>query len=189
MAEDALEGDRLIALVLLQPGWEPDYENEPPLHPVACLGRIMADQKMPDGRFNLLLRGLSRIRIIEEVPDDRLYRSAQVELLPDRCTAPLDIIMDLRKQLQDKILPRFSNGPIAKQLDELFHSELSLGTLCDVLAFALPIPIEWKQAMLQEPNEDIRAGMLLEGFEMIAQPNIGIVNNPNRKFPPDFSSN
>ena len=66
---------------------------------------------------------------------------------------------------------------------------MSLGALCDILTFALPVPIEWKQMMLEEVHEDIRANMLLEGFDMIAPPNVGIVGNPNRKFPPDFSAN
>lgn len=189
MIADALADDKLIALVLLKPGWEKHYESRPPIHPVACLGRIIAEQQMPDGRYNLLLRGLSRAKIIEEVPSMNPYRSANVELVADRSEAGLTLIMDLRKQLEDKILTKFKEGPIAKQLDELFHSELSLGTLCDVLSFALPVPIEWKQMMLEEPREHIRANMLLEGFEMIAPANINIAANPNRKFPPDFSAN
>ena len=189
MTADALAGDRLISIVLLQPGWEKQYEKKPTLYPVACLGRIVADQLLPDGRYNLLLRGISRIRILEETVSDKLYRTANVELVGDCCGSPLPVVMDLRRQLQEKILPRFNDGPIAKQLDELFHSELPLGTLCDVLTFALPVPIEWKQMMLEEVREDLRANMLLEGFEMIAPPNGGIVGNPNRRFPPDFSSN
>src|SRR5436853_468650 len=60
MTADALADDRLITLVLLKPGWE-DAGNKPPaVHPVACLGRVVADQLLPDGRYNLLLRGLSR---------------------------------------------------------------------------------------------------------------------------------
>lgn len=189
LTADALCGDRLIALVLLQAGSEKAVSHDPPIHPVACVGRIIADQLMSDGRSNLLLRGLSRVRIIEEIPSDKLYRSARAELIHDRGDAPVELLMDLRKQLEARILPRFSHGPIAKQLHELFHSELPLGALCDVLAFALPIPIEWKQKMLEEPSEDVRANMLIEGFELVAPPNISIVGNPNRKFPPDFSSN
>jgi uncharacterized protein len=189
LTADALSGDRLIALVLLQPGSEASVDTPPAIHQVASVGRIIADQLMPDGRSNLLLRGLSRIRIIEEIPSDKLYRSAHAELIHDRGDAPVELLMDLRKQLEERILPRFNAGPIAKQLLELFRSELPLGALCDVLAFALPIPNEWKQKMLEEPSEDVRANMLLDGFEMIAPPQISIVGNPNRKFPPDFSSN
>src|SRR5947208_17093988 len=61
MTADALAGDRLIAMALLRPGWEADYDGRPAIHPVACLGRVVADQRLDDGRYNLLLRGLARV--------------------------------------------------------------------------------------------------------------------------------
>src|SRR5436309_11398401 len=64
MTAEALQGNRLIAMVLLRPGWEADYAGNPPIHEFACLGKIVADQKVADGRYNILLRGLSRIRIV-----------------------------------------------------------------------------------------------------------------------------
>src|SRR5256885_9707642 len=63
MTADALAGDRLIAMALLRPGWEADYDGRPAIHPVACLGRVVADQRLDDGRYNLLLRGLARVRV------------------------------------------------------------------------------------------------------------------------------
>ncbi len=190
MTADALAGDRQIALVLLQPGWEKTYEKMPLIHTVACLGRIVADHLLEDGRSNLLLRGISRVRILEELPQTKLYREARVEVITDLCTATLDTVMDLRRQLEAKIVPRFEDGPVIKQLAELFHSEMSLGALCDVLTFALPVPIEWKQMMLEERDEEVRAGMLMEGFDMIAGTKVAIVGgNESRKFPPDFSPN
>src|SRR5881227_3891120 len=83
MTADALAGDRLIALALLQPGWEADYEGRPAVHPIACLGRVVADQLLPDGRYNLLVRGLSRLRLLGEVPDDKPYRTARAELVAE----------------------------------------------------------------------------------------------------------
>ena len=71
LTADALIDDRLLALVLLKPGWEQNYEQTPAIFPVACLGRIVADQLMPDGRSNLLVRGLSRVRIVESRIDPR----------------------------------------------------------------------------------------------------------------------
>src|SRR5262249_6167709 len=63
MTADALASDRLITLVLLQPGWETDYAGTPEICSVACVGQVVADQGLPDGRYNLLLRGLRRARI------------------------------------------------------------------------------------------------------------------------------
>src|SRR5436190_11699685 len=67
MTADALGGDRLIAMASPRPGWESDYGGCPALHAVACLGVIIAEQKLDDGRYNLLLRGVSRVRIDDEI--------------------------------------------------------------------------------------------------------------------------
>jgi uncharacterized protein len=55
MLADALQGDRLIAMALLRPGWEQDYDKVPPIYPVVCLGRVTQEQRLPDGRSNLVL--------------------------------------------------------------------------------------------------------------------------------------
>src|SRR6266446_7051837 len=81
MTMDALSGDRLITMVLLKPGFEAEYENCPPLYSVVCVGKIIVDYRLEDGRYNILLRGISRARIIKELSGDKLYRTAQVELI------------------------------------------------------------------------------------------------------------
>jgi Lon protease-like protein len=180
---DALSGDKLISLVLLQPGWEDEYDNRPAVEPVGCLGRIGWHERLPDGRYNLRLRGLSRIRILEELSTDRLYRVARVQLVPDVAPAELSRLTELRHRLADAVLPRFAaDGPAHQQLEELFAGEMPLGHVCDVLAYALPLPLEMKQALLAEPHADLRA-------EVIAQALLVSAARADRKFPPDFSSN
>jgi uncharacterized protein len=190
LTADALADDRLLSLVLLQPGWEESYDERPPIYPVACLGRIIADQELADGRYNLLLRGIARIRVIEEIPNDKLYRVARAEALADDADVEADALMELRQQLAAEIVPRFGKGPLRDQIRDLFQGQLPLGTLCDVLAFALPIPVEIKQAMLEGLSVAERGRLLLEGFQQAfaAKAFLG-AGNPNRKFPPDFSAN
>src|SRR5262245_57863341 len=105
MMADALDDDRLLALVLLQPGWEEEYQQRPPIHPVAVLGRVFNEELLPDGKYNLLLHGLRRIRIQEELPADKLYREARVRLLEDIPLTSTAEEHDLRGQLRD-LLPR-----------------------------------------------------------------------------------
>src|SRR5947209_6117162 len=112
MTADALASDRLIAMVLLQPGWEMASTPRPPVHRIACLGRIAAEQQTPDGRYNLILRGLSRVRIVDEIPQDKLYRCARAKLVPDRCELPLQRVMELRGRMAEQILPRFGPGAV-----------------------------------------------------------------------------
>ena len=184
MTADALEGDRLIALVLPRPGWDKDYAGNPAIHSVACLGRILAEQKLDDGRYNILLRGVARIRIIEEIACQTLYRAAHCEILHELPIADEGRAIFWRTTLIDKApgwLPK--QKEIADQFAKLLQSDLPLGALCDILAFALPLDAEFKQTLLEELRVEARLRTLhdfLEGIQAIV---------PQRKFPPEFSVN
>src|SRR5262245_3264058 len=62
MLREALAGDRLIAMSLLNPGWEADYEGRPPIAPVACLAKILSWQAQPNSRYNILILGVKRVQ-------------------------------------------------------------------------------------------------------------------------------
>jgi uncharacterized protein len=83
MTEDALRGDRLIAMALLKPGWEKGYEGNPDIFPLACAGLIEEEARLPDGRFNIRLRGLARIEV-QSFEKETPYRVARVRVLQDR---------------------------------------------------------------------------------------------------------
>lgn len=84
MVADCLAGDRRLAVVMLKPGWERDYEGRPPIHEVAGAGEVLQAQALSAGRFNVLLDGRMRIRIEEEeAPEDRPYRVVRASHLPD----------------------------------------------------------------------------------------------------------
>jgi Lon protease-like protein len=183
MMADALAGDGRIALVLLTPGWtEHTYEGRPAIEAVACLGRVGWHERLPDGRYNLRLHGQARVRLVEEVPTDRLYRTARVERVPETGPADAGELRDRRRALADAVLPRFGHDPAAHaQLRELFDGELPLGQVCDVLAYALPVPFGLKQALLAEPDAARRAAALADAV---------VAPDPSgRRFPPGFSPN
>src|SRR5262245_15586271 len=115
MMADALAGDRLLAMALLRPGWEEDYLKQPPIHPVVCLGRVMQEEQLPDGRYHLLLHGLCRARVIEELPTDRLYRTARVDLLRDAEVECATADEKLRGELRGAVTPFFSVHPPAME--------------------------------------------------------------------------
>ena len=183
MLADALAGDHLIGLVLLQPGWEEEYDATPDIEPIACLGRIGWHEQLPDGRFNLRLRGLARIGLTEELPTDRLYRMARAELIPDVVPADMQRLKVLRRQLAETVLPRFADdGATHLQLQDLFSGDEPLGHVCDVLSYALPLPLEMKQALLAEPHVELRAELIVQALRVSAA-------RADRAFPPAFSQN
>jgi uncharacterized protein len=82
MVEDALVSHRAIGIVLLKPGYEHDYQGRPPIYPLGCAGAIVEDERLDDGRHNILLLGQSRFRVLEEQHGEP-YRQAAVEELAD----------------------------------------------------------------------------------------------------------
>lgn len=63
LVRDAAAGNRCFAVSLLKPGWEADYEGSPEFHETATVGRIEDLYPLEDGRFNLRLVGLKRVRL------------------------------------------------------------------------------------------------------------------------------
>jgi Lon protease-like protein len=82
MVADALKGDRIIGMVMLRPGYEADYEGRPPIYTIGCAGIITDVAELPDGRYNIVLRGLVRFRIARE-DQSRAYRLAHVEAMAE----------------------------------------------------------------------------------------------------------
>lgn len=180
---DTIDSDMLMALVLLQPGWEPEYDQAPAIETVACLGRVGPYEKLPDGRYNLRLKGLSRVRLVEELSTDRMYRTARAELLADDIPDDLPLLAEWRRQVADAVLPRFTEDSSARlQLTELILGDTPLGSVCDILAYALPLALDLKQRLLAEPRVVVRAEVLADAVRVKSAAS-------GRKFPPDFSVN
>src|SRR6187397_607706 len=66
MVADALKGDRIIGMTLLKPGYQADYEGRPPIYAVGCAGVITHAEPLADGRFDIVLRGLEKFRVVSE---------------------------------------------------------------------------------------------------------------------------
>ena len=81
LVRDVLDGRQIMAAARLRPGFEGDYEGRPPIHEVCGVGVVESHSERPDGRFDITLRGLGRVRIVEELPPLRAFRQVRAELL------------------------------------------------------------------------------------------------------------
>jgi Lon protease-like protein len=162
MVSDALEGDRLIGMVLLRPGWEQDYEGRPPVYPVGCSGVITHVEKQADGCYNLVLRGLERFRIVEE-DHERPYRRAAVEPLGESGLTPedRDSIRSQRSKLEALLSPAIERRGADSRTTALSDEDL-VNALAQFLALD---PLE-KQALLELEGLRRRAESLVELLEM-----------------------
>ncbi len=188
MLEDALAGDRLITMAVLKPGWETDYESRPPISPAACLGKVVAHHRLEDGRYNVLLLGVQRARILQELDPLRSFRQARVELVEDS----YDFASACQCQrVQEELVTAFrSHLPctceLPEQLENMLSGEISLGALTDLAAYTLPLCAEVKLGLLGESSVRRRAEILLNEVKRLAA---GQEKKASHIFPPTFSEN
>jgi Lon protease-like protein len=163
MVADALAGDRMIGMALLQPGWEHEYEGTPPVYPIGCSGVISHCERLVDGRYNIVLRGLERFRILSE-DRSRSYRRALVESLAEAEPTPADrmAVQHQRAKLEALLAPAVEKAGA----DPGTASAMPDCDLVNALAQYLDLePIE-KQALLERNCLRSRAESLVELIEM-----------------------
>jgi Lon protease-like protein len=162
MVADALEGERLIGMVMLRPGWERLYEATPAVYPIGCAGFITHAERLQDGRYNIMLRGLEKFRIVDERlvrNGDERYRLARVEAIKESRTSPAAAIEDARRRLENLIA-----RTLHRTADDTIPKDIPDADLVHAIAQHLD-PIE-KQALLECNSLLDRCEALIELLEM-----------------------
>jgi len=151
MTADALAGDSLIAMGLLRPGWECDYYGRPDIEPVVCVGRIVAHERLADGKYNLLLQGQWRARVVGERIVGELeerYRLAQLAPIEQSSVMEIDLARE-RQQLKE--IFDDASRPINRtghQFARLLTGPTPTANITDLIAFTCLSDLALKQALL-----------------------------------------
>jgi Lon protease-like protein len=162
MVADALAGDRLIGMVLLQPGYQADYEGRPPVYPVGTAGVITHSELLPDGRFHIVLRGLEKFRIVDE-DASRPYRLARVEGLPEMAgEGEREAVRHQRLKLEAVLRAAVERAGSEPRFPTAISDEDLVNALAQYLTLE---PIE-RQALLERDGVLARARGLAELLEM-----------------------
>lgn len=100
MVANCLAGDRLMGVSLLKEGWQKDYFGRPPICKTFGVGKIVDHEILKDGRYNIILEGVYRVRLVEEY-HTKLYRTGRARVIQD---PPIDTcrnqIGQIMKELQ-----------------------------------------------------------------------------------------
>lgn len=162
MVADALAGDRLIGMVLLRPGWDREPTESPSIFSVGCAGLISHVEQLDDGRYDIVLRGIERFRVLDEEAE-RAYRLARVHYLDDSMSAVEREALSRQRLKLERLLSVSAEGA-----DHVFPSTLSDEEVINALAQYLDLePIE-RQALLECANVSARSDALAELLEMKA---------------------
>lgn len=155
MMADALAGDRVIGIVQLRPGYEADYEGRPPVYAVGCAGVIADSEQLPDGTYNLLLRGLVKFRIVSE-DNSRPYRRGRVEVLIEEPDATeRQALAGERERLLGLLGASVSRPP----------DEVASEDIVNTLAQFLAMPVARRQELLEANGPLARARGLVRLIE------------------------
>ena len=198
MMQDALADDQLITMASLQPprGGEDEqsYFLRPDIFQTVCIGKIVTHSRTDDGKYNLLLVGAKRARIVEEIVSDKAYRVAEVEILEDvRDVTDLELA-DLRNQLigEFKTFASQRQGLSEQTLKNMLVDTMPFSVLIDLICYASGLDT-LDQVKVLETTETGRRCELVLGFlrEKMNKPPMDEMPRPDDlgDFPPNFSLN
>jgi Lon protease-like protein len=172
---------------MLRPEAEWKGKGSPGYEEYGCVGRILKYERLADGKFNLLLLGVRRVRLTRERVGGKMYRISEFEIIDDLVEEGEAV--EAQKQDLLRLFRAFlePHGGVDPDLEEIISTPLPAGVLADILAHALPLPVEMKQELLAEPQVEIRldllCGWLRDAARATAQPPL------IRDFRPPFSAN
>jgi len=161
MVRDALDTDGLIAMATFDgDDYFDDYAGNPPIRPHVCVGYIVHHDRLPDGRYNILLQGVARARIQEEIePHDDGYRRA---ILRPTEQGVMEIDLEQqRRQLENLLDDRYLKQLACIQnLSTWMSPDLPTPAAIDLAWHAATRDAEQRYQVLSEPDVFDRAEQL-----------------------------
>ena len=163
MVAHAMETEQRIGIALLKPGYEAEYHAEPPFHDVIAVGEVVMLRMLPDGRSNLVLKGLGRARVLEELETPHEFRVARVQVqgaeLSGQQGRELARGLATVRQLFGTVVARVPQLNV-QDADAIFAADADPDQVIDAIASAVPAEPVRKQEMLEELNLVRRAELL-----------------------------
>ena len=156
MARHALAGDRRIGMI--QPRSGAGGKGPPSLFAVGCLGRIVASEELDDGRYNLVLEGVSRFTVVEELTVDTPFRQVSARLHPHDADEPGALPSVLRADLERE--GRRYADALGFTVDWDAVARLDDEMLVGGIAQVAPFDPGSKQALLEAPDIEARLARL-----------------------------
>src|SRR6187551_672811 len=164
LVRDAIDGDGHIAIV--QPQLvEVEDDRKQPLYTVGCLGEIAGLEELEDGRFNIVLNGSHRFRIIGEVDLETSYRNADLDVgaFDDREPEPLPMVQRAEVEREARRL----GDALGLAVDWSAVSRLDDEMLVNAIAQVAPFDVSAKQALLEAESLGGRADLLVQLMQFL----------------------
>ena len=156
LVRDALDGGGQIGMI--QPlDLDPD---KPALYAVGCVGEIVGVEELEDGRYNIVLNGSSRFRMIAETALDNAYRTAEIDVAAFDDREPPPLPLALRAGVEQEA--RRLGDVLGLAVDWSAVGRLDDEMLVNAIAQVAPFDVGAKQALLEAESLDERADLLVQ---------------------------
>jgi Lon protease-like protein len=157
MVRDAIDGPGRIAMIQPLPS---EDEQNPPLYGVGCVGDIVGIEELDDGRFNIVLLGTNRFRLIEEIQSDEAYRCAEVDIEQFDDSDPPPLSLGQRAEVEREA--RRLGDAMGLAVDWHAVGRLDDEMIVNAIAQVAPFDVGAKQALLEEETLASRADLLVQ---------------------------
>jgi Lon protease-like protein len=158
MVRDAIEGAGQIAMVQRQSLESNDPEA--PLYQVGCVGDIVGVEELDDGRFNIVLLGTNRFRLLREIKSEAAYRSAQIDIEAFDDSEPPALSLGQRAEVEREA--RRLGDAMGLAVDWAAVARLDDEMLVNAIAQVAPFDFGAKQALLEQATLAGRADLLVQ---------------------------
>ena len=149
LTRDILSGERYLAISLIGMDARPD-DPRPAVEPIAGVGEVVMAHELPDGRYNLVVRGRARVHIDEELHSDRPYRLVSASLVPDVTSGDPGDLRDADQALRALIGQLADAVPeMAELLRQMVVEAVKPAELVDSVASALIVDHSLRQRLLE----------------------------------------
>jgi hypothetical protein len=157
MVRDVIDGAGQIAMI--QP-LRLDDDNQAPLYGVGCVGEVVGVEELEDGRFNIVLLGSNRFRLVKEADVDAPYRCGEVDIEQFDDTEPPPLAPIQRAEVEREA--RRLGDALGLAVDWAAVAQLDDEMLVNAIAQVAPFDVGAKQALLEQANLDGRADLLVQ---------------------------
>lgn len=162
MVSDVINSEKIIGMALFKPGWQSNYYGNPDVFDVVGMGRIVSSETFTDGRINIVLYGLKRVRIVDIVKDEP-YRLAKVNIMENTRGADEEIY---RARIEELITKwNFTLDEDQKSHRINVNAKLPLDSLTDALGTLIFSNTFDKQMLLEEQSTEKRAQKIIRDLE------------------------
>lgn len=161
MIKEALGGTKELVIALLKAGSESSYVSVSAVHEVACLGRIESYEELEDGKYNIVVVGIHRVRIVREVQHSP-YQMVEVDAIEEPEYGELTETLMVHHNHLGGLFAKFTELATGANQHALeLMPQLDFESLVNMVAMTLNLPIDQKQELLEIDDPSQRCDVLI----------------------------